>query len=74
MKIPLMRLQENKFGSKKSDASPLPHPPFPPFHPINSSIWALYNARNSNVRWRMQTRGSMCTRVCVFVSPTSHLQ
>ena len=30
MKIPLMRLQENKFGSKKLDASPLPHPPLPP--------------------------------------------
>ena len=31
MKIPLMRLQENKFGSKNSDAFPLPHPPLPPF-------------------------------------------
>ena len=60
MKIPLMRLQENKFGSKKSDASPLPNPPLPPFHPINSSIWALYAAHNLNVRGRVQTRGFMC--------------
>ena len=64
MKIPLMRLQENTFGSKKSDASPLPHPLLPPSLP-STSQFGLCVMREICMRAGTCKQVVICARACV---------
>ena len=64
MKIPLMRLQENTFGSKKSDASPLPHPLLPLSLP-STSQFGLCVMREICMRAGTCKQVVICAHACV---------